>query len=145
MRMAALIVKPGEQIVRTEVEAYEEWGIVEPEYESLRGIIGAPIEHVRVAPHVSVWCDEMFRVKGLKPSAIIVGDGGAIWDFGGPIVVTGRTREELLAWASDRLRIPGDGYRLEPGRITILTQDEDGVLREVHSSVVEPGEGKENA
>jgi len=143
----ALLVKPIEgevpEIIRTELEAITEPGVApEPSYEALKEHIKAYIEHVEVAPGIHLWCDEEFRLKSLEPSAFIraiprvdrLDETPRVWDFGGPLVITGPSREALLVWAADNLKLPLPGKtKLSPGTIRISTVNEDGSLTEVAS------------
>jgi hypothetical protein len=73
---------------------------------------GAWIEAVYVAPDITVWCDEEFRLKSLKPTALVGGPRG-LWDFGGPIVLTG-PKEKLDDFMTTSVRLPPEGFQLAP-------------------------------
>lgn len=143
----ALLVKPVEgglpEIIRTKLEADSEpGGEPEPSYDALKEHT-RPTEHVEVAPGIHVWCDEEFRLKSLEPSAFIraipridrLDTTPRVWDFGGPLVITGPSREALLVWAADNLSlpVPGGGAKLHPGGITVSRVNDDGSLTEVAS------------
>ena len=80
----------------------------ELEYEWLREKLGCDmVEHVGVAPGISVWCDEEFRLKGnTRASAIIKASGGGAYDFGGAIVITARSHEKLITFLGSSVRVP---------------------------------------
>jgi hypothetical protein len=146
MKIAALVIRPTEddrpEVIRTELPAsVEEFGPAEPEYGALKELIGGWVEHVGVARGIDVWCDEEFRLKGSKPTALIRGERGEHWDFGGTIVITGPSREKLLAWSIERLSLLGPGAKLSPGSIRISTVDAEGNEKVVYDSgPIEPGE-----
>jgi hypothetical protein len=107
-----------------EMEASTEGHRIEPEYESLRAMLnGGWVEHVSVDPDVEVWCDEEFRLKSLEPSALVLGPNGAVWDFGGPLVITSPRGVDLRAWAARSLRVPPTGYTLEAARFEFVPFD----------------------
>lgn len=65
-------------------------------YEELSNAVGGYIEHVTfnrelAENKIDVWCDEEFRLKGTKPSVVIVNDNGSFVEWlGGNLVFTAR-------------------------------------------------------
>ena len=99
----------------------------EPKYEWLRGKLGCDmVEHVGVAPGISVWCDEEFRLKSnTRASAIIKAPQGGSYDFGGAIVITARSQEKLIAFLESSVRVPPVDFELAEPHMEFYAEPRD--------------------